>query len=334
MADKILNDYQGESIRINGVCYGYGGETTTIPNTDPSEIQGSYASCLACAIDSSSDSSSSETVYITLGNEGTENVGTPDEVGIAFTGTAGQTATVIVNGVSFTVANDSGDFVWDQGGVDPHTFVSPGDIGDSISRTADGFDFVVTYDGTGSLLFRLTGVNVSSSSSTSGGISSSSQSESSSSQSESSSSSEGISPSTQSPSTQSESSSSSDDYSESSSSEPVADSESSSSEDGNPTSYTVSGSSVSPVNGVYDYEGQTGGKDYFKHVTYEIYMYWYNPGLLSDRKWYIAADIGLPGTADDYYKTVGDTQSDTPLLTGWEKGKHGTAGDDITLAVT
>jgi len=57
MANKVLNDYQGESIRINGVCYGYVGETLLAVDTQPGDIQGAYASCLQCEGDSSSSSS-------------------------------------------------------------------------------------------------------------------------------------------------------------------------------------------------------------------------------------------------------------------------------------
>jgi len=48
MADKVFDDYQGVSIRINGECYTYIGETLDPIDTDPSEIQGVYASCLEC----------------------------------------------------------------------------------------------------------------------------------------------------------------------------------------------------------------------------------------------------------------------------------------------
>jgi hypothetical protein len=53
----ILNDYQGESIKINGVCYKFIGETTSSVNTTPDELGGTYASCLECALESSSSSS-------------------------------------------------------------------------------------------------------------------------------------------------------------------------------------------------------------------------------------------------------------------------------------
>jgi hypothetical protein len=68
MADKIFNDFQGNTIKIDGVCYTFVGETTSVTNSDPSEIDAIYASCLACAIDSSSSSSSSSDSSESIGN--------------------------------------------------------------------------------------------------------------------------------------------------------------------------------------------------------------------------------------------------------------------------
>jgi hypothetical protein len=56
MANKILDDYQGGSIKINGVCYKFIGETTSSVNTIPSELGGIYDNCLECAVESSSSS--------------------------------------------------------------------------------------------------------------------------------------------------------------------------------------------------------------------------------------------------------------------------------------
>ena len=39
------------------MCYQYGGTTALTVNTNPNEIEGVYASCLECAIDTSSSSS-------------------------------------------------------------------------------------------------------------------------------------------------------------------------------------------------------------------------------------------------------------------------------------
>jgi len=57
MADKIFDDYHGPSIKINGVCYKWIGETTASKNAEPSDIGGFYDSCLECNLESSSSSS-------------------------------------------------------------------------------------------------------------------------------------------------------------------------------------------------------------------------------------------------------------------------------------
>jgi hypothetical protein len=56
MALKVFDNYQGNSIKINGVCYKFVGETTSSVNTLPSEIGGAYDNCLECVLESSSSS--------------------------------------------------------------------------------------------------------------------------------------------------------------------------------------------------------------------------------------------------------------------------------------
>jgi hypothetical protein len=58
MADKIFKNYQGESIRINGVCYKFVEDTTESVNTSPNDIEATFGSCLACEIEESTSSSS------------------------------------------------------------------------------------------------------------------------------------------------------------------------------------------------------------------------------------------------------------------------------------
>jgi len=72
---------------------------------------------------------------------------------VTFTGSDGETAYVEVNGVNYQVANEAGAFAWDaddaQGGRHVFTFVT-----ETISRTAAGVNFTVTWDGTaGGLAF-------------------------------------------------------------------------------------------------------------------------------------------------------------------------------------
>jgi len=62
MSVKIFQNYQGFSVKIDGQCYIFVEETTESINADPSEIGGTYDSCLECTLESSSsslDSSSS-----------------------------------------------------------------------------------------------------------------------------------------------------------------------------------------------------------------------------------------------------------------------------------
>jgi hypothetical protein len=187
-------------------------------SSSSSEQYSSSSSSSSLGYSSSSSSSSSSEAAVTLGNGGSIDVDAISGVGdyghVQITYTGGTTppsadATVIVNGVSYKIANVAGDFVWDhdngQGGLHTFTFV-----GESIDRNAAGFDFSVVYDGTGSLIFTVyLNVNHSSSSSSSEQFSSSSSSSSGGYSSSSSSSSEGYS---------SSSSSSSEGYSSSSSS--------------------------------------------------------------------------------------------------------------------
>ena len=58
MASKIFQNYQGSTIRIDGVCYTFLQETVSSINADPNEIQETFDSCLECENASSSSSSS------------------------------------------------------------------------------------------------------------------------------------------------------------------------------------------------------------------------------------------------------------------------------------
>jgi hypothetical protein len=58
MSSKVFDDYHGESIKINGVCYKFFKETTSVANSSPDEVEGTFDSCLACVLESSSSESS------------------------------------------------------------------------------------------------------------------------------------------------------------------------------------------------------------------------------------------------------------------------------------
>jgi len=116
-------------------------------------------------------SSESSGEYIILDNGGSIDLGAEPQGHFVITYTGAVTppnadATVTVNDVIYRIANENippESFVWDydngQGGR--HVFTV---IGETIYRNADGVDFAVTWDGTGSFIFTITfGIELSSS---------------------------------------------------------------------------------------------------------------------------------------------------------------------------
>jgi len=85
MVNRIFDDYQGPSIKINGVCYKWAGETTEPFNSHPSEIEGTFDTCLECAIESSSslssESESSESINnFSSSSESIENTSSSESI--------------------------------------------------------------------------------------------------------------------------------------------------------------------------------------------------------------------------------------------------------------
>jgi hypothetical protein len=81
MANKVLKDYQGQTIKIDGVCYQYGGSTPLAVDTLPTEIGGVFESCLECALESSSssfDPSSSSSIGYSESSSSVGGGGDPD----------------------------------------------------------------------------------------------------------------------------------------------------------------------------------------------------------------------------------------------------------------
>jgi len=74
MANRIFDDYQGPSVKVNGVCYKFIGETTSSVNSYPTQIQGTFDSCLECALESSSSEST-----VSSSSESFDNVSTSSE---------------------------------------------------------------------------------------------------------------------------------------------------------------------------------------------------------------------------------------------------------------
>ena len=96
-----------------------------------------------------------------------------NQIIIRFTGNATETATVIINGISFIVGNIDDNFVWDMGTNREYTFTEEGE---SIARSADNYKFNIVWMGRGSLVFMVENFEQYSSSSSSTSNSSSSES--------------------------------------------------------------------------------------------------------------------------------------------------------------
>jgi len=69
---------------------------------------------------------------------------------VKFTGGAGTTMDVIIDGVTIVVGNVLNNFVWDIGGIDEHTFTT---ANESIIVTINGNPYTIWWDGFGSLIF-------------------------------------------------------------------------------------------------------------------------------------------------------------------------------------
>lgn len=92
-------------------------------------------------------------VQVVVGNGDTISIEDNTQTqNLSFTGGLGETAIVDLNGELITVGNVAGDFVWDIGGVQEHTFTLPNEYITVIYST---LEYVIWYDGAGSLLFSL-----------------------------------------------------------------------------------------------------------------------------------------------------------------------------------
>ncbi|MFV2016895.1 MAG: hypothetical protein ACC656_15800, partial [Candidatus Heimdallarchaeota archaeon] len=97
------------------------------------------------------DDSSSETIILNSNDTISFFVG-DDILAVEFTGIDTETATLIIDGVSFTIGNVSEQFVFDIGGTREYTFTL---IGEEYLTTPpiNGNSYIIRYDGIGSLLF-------------------------------------------------------------------------------------------------------------------------------------------------------------------------------------
>jgi len=89
--------------------------------------------------------------YLVEGANGTIIVDpTYDNVVVEYTGDPGTTSIVTIEDEDFIVGNVNGNFVWDIGGTNEHTFTS---VNESIVQNINGNDYTIWYDGQGSLIF-------------------------------------------------------------------------------------------------------------------------------------------------------------------------------------
>lgn len=71
---------------------------------------------------------------------------------IRYTGAGATTSTVIIDGLSFIVANIAGEFVWDYTGPNETTLATETDL---VIQNVNGLDYTIWFDGFGSLLFSI-----------------------------------------------------------------------------------------------------------------------------------------------------------------------------------
>lgn len=143
MSNVILANKLSDVVMIKGKCYSFL-QTTTSSVTNPlSDVSGSFSDCSACY-----DST------IRIEKDQIVDIGTrTDEMNFVFVGLPGETATLVVNSVSFVIANEEDEFVWDFGGAGAYTFTTQYE---TISRTAGAENFDVVWTGLSGLTFTLT----------------------------------------------------------------------------------------------------------------------------------------------------------------------------------
>jgi len=143
VSNVILANKIADVVMINGKCYSYLATTTSSITNPLSDVSGIFSICDDCW-----DAS------IRIEKDQTVDIGTrTDEMNFIFVGLVGEQATLIVNSVSFIIANVADQFVWDYDGAGIHTFTTQYE---TISRTAGAETFDVVWTGTGSLMFTLT----------------------------------------------------------------------------------------------------------------------------------------------------------------------------------
>jgi len=118
-----------------------------------SSVSSSSSSLSSSSSNSSSNSSSSSStsIYTDIINE--ETVICSQDTSYRFSSVDTNTCTIIIDGVSFVVKNEDNLLVWDNNSkINIHTFTY---IDQKIYRKAGRFYILITYIGTGSLLFSI-----------------------------------------------------------------------------------------------------------------------------------------------------------------------------------
>jgi hypothetical protein len=143
VANIILANKIADVVLVDGKCFSFLQNTTEKVTNPLSDVSGIFATCSDC-FDSLLRIEKDQIVDIGIRT---------DEMNFVFVGLPGETATLIVNSVSFIIANVLDQLVWDYDGAGIYTFTVPYE---TISRTAGIENFDVVYTGVGGLTFTLT----------------------------------------------------------------------------------------------------------------------------------------------------------------------------------
>lgn len=138
----ILATKLADVIMVNGKCYSFSNTTSESTTHLLSDVDGVFSDCTDCL-----------NAIINIHPDEIIDVSTrTDNMSFYFHSSDGDSASIIVNNITFIISNNQNSFVWDVGGLGEHTFTT---IYETISRTAGILSFNVVWTGTGSLLFSL-----------------------------------------------------------------------------------------------------------------------------------------------------------------------------------
>lgn len=133
MTNIILGNKISDVVMVKGKIYSFLQTTSSLVTNPLSDVSGKFATCEDGYLSS-----------IRIEKDQVIDVGTRiDTMNFIFTCLPGESAFLIVNSVTFEIANENDKFVWDNGGLGSHTFTTQYE---TISRTAglSTFDVVVS----------------------------------------------------------------------------------------------------------------------------------------------------------------------------------------------